>query len=118
MIRGRIPGHCHPPTWQILRRVRDKLSGTPCISFTDIIYLLCLPFLFSYFIFYFQSPSSVVDDLNEELNRDVDIIRPAFLNRDVDRFQKPCEKGPCMWGEIPHPMHEKIIGKRKYHRRY
>ncbi|XP_064629195.1 small ribosomal subunit protein bS6m-like [Lineus longissimus] len=72
----------------------------------------------NYFIFNFQSPSAVVEDLNEELNRDVDVIRPAFLNRDVERFEKPCEKGPCIWGEIKHPMHEKIIGKRKYWRRY
>lgn len=35
------------------------------------------------------------------------------IARKVEEFRRPCLDGPCQFGEIPDPMHEKRIYKKK-----
>ena len=54
---------------------------------------------FRYFLINFDSPVDTLVDLNDHLGRDLDIIRPRFLRKD-EIFVRPCERGPCYWGEM------------------
>ncbi|XP_074662250.1 small ribosomal subunit protein bS6m-like [Tubulanus polymorphus] len=71
----------------------------------------------NYFFVKFSSPITELVDLNEELGRDVDIIRRHIVAPD-EPFDRPCKYGPCVWGEIPNPNYEKMIGKLRSFRKY
>ncbi|GAB1599737.1 28S ribosomal protein S6, mitochondrial-like [Argonauta hians] len=66
----------------------------------------------SYFLINFDSPTNQIDDINDYLLRDVDIIKPGIVLSAKDDF-RPCEYGPCVFGELTNPDHEKRIWRSR-----
>merc|ERR1719367_2259583 len=70
----------------------------------------------SYILVKFDSPTSLLKHVEEELHRDTDVIRKNIF--DDEEFVKPCLTGPCLFGELPNPDHEKTMWYEKVHRRF
>ena len=54
---------------------------------------------FSYFLMNFDSPPEVPLELMDNLYRDGDIIRRRILRKE-EEVGRPCDKGPCDYGEL------------------
>lgn len=50
--------------------------------------------------------------MEREFKRDNTVIR-ASLDRKNEEFRRPCLDGPCVFGEIPDPLHEKRVYRRR-----
>ncbi|KAK7503312.1 hypothetical protein BaRGS_00005577 [Batillaria attramentaria] len=66
----------------------------------------------SYFLVHFDSSVNILPDVKDELKRDVDIVRHSIFRAD-EEFVRPCLKGPCQFGELPNPDHERRVWKRR-----
>ncbi|XP_076444656.1 small ribosomal subunit protein bS6m-like [Babylonia areolata] len=66
----------------------------------------------SYFLVHFDSPTSVLPEVKDEFKRDVDIVRHNVSSTE-DSFVRPCLTGPCQFGELPNPDHERRVWKRR-----
>ncbi|XP_071113026.1 small ribosomal subunit protein bS6m-like [Haliotis cracherodii] len=66
----------------------------------------------NYVLINFDSSPESVTNIQDDLKRDVDIIRPSILRRDED-FVRPCLRGPCLFNELPNPDHERRVWKRR-----
>ncbi|CAI9726657.1 ribosomal S6, mitochondrial-like [Octopus vulgaris] len=65
-----------------------------------------------YFLINFDSPTDKIVDLSEYLQRDVDIVRPGIILKKEEHL-RPCEYGPCVFGELPNPDHEKRVWRTR-----
>jgi hypothetical protein len=74
--------------------------------------LFCLPFCFSYFLLHFDSVTNSLPEIQDELKRDVDVVRHNIFAAE-DNFIRPCQSGPCQWGELPNPDHERRVWKQR-----
>ena len=61
---------------------------------------------------HFDSSSNALAEVADEFKRDVDIVRHTIFSTEDD-FEKPCLKGPCQFGELPNPDHERRVWKRR-----
>jgi len=53
----------------------------------------------NYFSVKFDSPVSTLEPLRDHLQRDDDVLHNGIL-RTEEEIQRPCEIGPCDWGEL------------------
>ena len=61
---------------------------------------------------FFDSPTNVLPEVKDELGRDMDIVRHNVFAAD-EYFERPCLKGPCQFGELPNPDHERRVWKKR-----
>ena len=47
----------------------------------------------------YDGPPDHLVDLKDYLNRDLDIIRPNILRKEMD-VERPCDIGQCFFGEL------------------
>ncbi|XP_041354202.1 28S ribosomal protein S6, mitochondrial-like [Gigantopelta aegis] len=66
----------------------------------------------NYILIKFDGRTNSIMSIEDELKRDVDIIKPNIF-REEEEFVRPCSKGPCVFGELPNPDHERRVWKRK-----
>ncbi|KAK6168852.1 hypothetical protein SNE40_020024 [Patella caerulea] len=66
----------------------------------------------NYFLLDVDISTNVIPDLRAYLHRDIDIVRPGILQKDL-KFVRPCLEGECNFGELPNPDHERRVWKRK-----
>lgn len=59
-----------------------------------------------------DTPVEAIEDLTDNLQRDVDVIRPSIL-RKMEEFVAPCEKGPCQFGELINPDDDRRAWQKK-----
>ncbi|KAL8570935.1 hypothetical protein ACOMHN_023607 [Nucella lapillus] len=66
----------------------------------------------SYFLVQFDSPTSTLPEVKDELRRDVDIVRHNIFSAE-NEVVRPCLRGPCQFGELPNPDHERRVWKKR-----
>ncbi|KAK7106924.1 small ribosomal subunit protein bS6m-like [Littorina saxatilis] len=64
----------------------------------------------NYFLVHFDSPTNILPEVKDELKRDVDVVRHNIFSTE-DHFRRPCLRGPCQFGELPNPDHERRVWK-------
>ncbi|XP_063403841.1 small ribosomal subunit protein bS6m-like isoform X1 [Mytilus trossulus] len=69
-----------------------------------------------YFLLNFDSPVESLKPIKQGFKEHRDVVR-AGLERTDQVLQKPCLDGPCQFGEIPDPLHEKRIYRQKVTKR-
>ncbi|KAK2161995.1 hypothetical protein NP493_1548g00001, partial [Ridgeia piscesae] len=60
-----------------------------------------------YFLVNFDSSGTVLPSLLDHLQRDLDIIRPRVLRKE-EEVARPCEKGPCDFGELDEDKRRRV----------
>lgn len=68
--------------------------------------------IYSYFLVQLDAPTNILPDVKDELQRDLDVIRHTCVRSDYT-FPRPCLTGPCTFGELPNPDHERRVWKMK-----
>ncbi|XP_005108269.3 28S ribosomal protein S6, mitochondrial [Aplysia californica] len=70
----------------------------------------------NYILIQFDGATSLPTQLHEELRRDTDVIRRNVYTD--DEFVRPCLEGPCEFGELQNPDHEKRVWWSRVTKRY
>lgn len=71
----------------------------------------------NYFCIQFESSVEAMEEINKKCSRTKEVIRCNIL-REQEPMRRPCLDGPCLFGEIPNPDHDRAAYTRKVLTRY
>ncbi|XP_053397648.1 probable 28S ribosomal protein S6, mitochondrial [Mercenaria mercenaria] len=71
----------------------------------------------NYFCIQFNSSSDAMCGIAQKYKHTKEIVRYGILKKEEEP-RRPCLDGPCLFGELPNPDHDRAVYSRKVLRRF